>query len=316
MALRSSRISIGITIGDPAGIGPEVVAKALGYRYNAKITVIGDKRVFDKYGRKAKGFEFIDLNNVKRGGFKPGQVKPAYGRASMEYLDLAMDLLKFGSIHSLVTAPISKEAINLAGYHYSGHTEYLEKQSRVPHSVMMLLNDKFRFSLVTRHIPLKDAASRISAKSIEETIAITYNSLKNIFGVSYPRIVVCGINPHASDNGLIGDEENRIIIPCLKRLSKKIKGIAGPLPADIAIARAAKGKFDAVIAMFHDQALIPLKLTGDQSGVNITLGLNFIRTSPLHGTAFDIAGKGKADPGSMISAIKLALECTANQKKA
>ncbi|MFA5286921.1 MAG: 4-hydroxythreonine-4-phosphate dehydrogenase PdxA, partial [Candidatus Omnitrophota bacterium] len=213
-------------------------------------------------------------------------------------------------IDCLATCPISKEAINKAGFKYSGHTEYFIKKTKVRHVVMMLLNKNLKFSLITRHLPIKDVPGALNIDKILDATRITYLSLKNIFKIPYPRIALCGLNPHASDNGLIGDEEENIIRPAVERLKKTFKRINGPIPSDIAIYRALRGGYDAVMAMYHDQALIPLKITGKDSGVNISLGLPFIRTSPLHGTAFDIAGKHKfANPDSLISAIKLALKC-------
>jgi 4-hydroxythreonine-4-phosphate dehydrogenase len=181
---------------------------------------------------------------------------------------------------------------------------------------MMLLNENFRFSLVTRHIPLKKVATSLTSQEIYKTILLTHLSLRKLFGIKKPRIAVCGLNPHASDNGILGNEEKTIIIPALKRLKGKISSIVGPLPADVAIGRAAKEKYDCLIAMYHDQALIPLKIAGTYTGVNLTLGLPFIRTSPLHGTAFDIAQKPyKACADSMIEAIKLAVKCSLNRRR-
>ncbi|MDP2923969.1 MAG: 4-hydroxythreonine-4-phosphate dehydrogenase PdxA, partial [Candidatus Omnitrophota bacterium] len=168
----------------------------------------------------------------------------------------------------------------------------------------------------TRHIPLKNVHLKINKSNIGKTIFLTCKSMKELFHISNPRIAVCGLNPHASDNGLIGNEENRIIKPALKKIKPSLKCVIdGPLPVDTAMLRAKEKKYDCVIAIYHDQALIPLKLTGKESGVNITLGLPFIRTSPLHGTAFDIAGTDLPKPDSLIEAIKLAIRCTRNQKK-
>ena len=178
---------------------------------------------------------------------------------------------------------------------------------------MMLLNRKLKFSLVTRHIPLKYVPARLDADKIYKTILLTHRSLKELFLIKNPRIGVCGLNPHASDNGLLGAEENKIIKPALMRVAKSIRNIEGPLPADVAVLKAVQKKYDCLIAMYHDQALIPLKLSGAYTGVNLTLGLRFIRTSPLHGTAFDIAGKfNLANPSSLIAAIKLAIKLTKN----
>ena len=313
-------IRVGITMGDPSGVGPEIcagAARTLGRRFS--LSVIGDKRVWDKAAKPSRkrglDVDFFDLANVDPRKFRFGQVKAEYGRAAVEYLDTALEMLQSRVIDCLVTAPISKEAINLAGFAYSGHTEYFAKKARAKDVVMMLLNRDLKFSLVTRHIPLGEVASRINKDNISKTIKITRENLRVLFGIKSPRLVVCGINPHGSDNGLIGDQENRVILPALQALRKKFPRIDGPMGADVAIHLAKEGKYDCVIAMYHDQALIPLKLLGEGSGVNISLGLGFVRTSPLHGTAFDIAGKGLASSSSLIAAIKLAAQCTINPKK-
>jgi 4-hydroxythreonine-4-phosphate dehydrogenase len=313
--LKSNRIRIGITIGDPSGIGPLITIKALNeLKGAADFVIIGDGRVV----KMMPGVEIIDLHNLSRRNFSLGKVKAEYGRAAIEYLERALELLRDKEIDCLVTAPISKEAINKAGFKYSGHTEYFLRKTRVKEAVMLLLNDKLKFSLVTRHIPLARVPKALTQSKLYNNIRITCESLKNLFGIKKPRLVVCGLNPHASDNGLIGSEENRIIKPVLEKLKSRMQlDIDGPLSADVAIARSKAGNYDCVIAMYHDQALIPLKLTGRDSGVNMTLGLPFIRTSPLHGTAFDIAKTpALADPASMVAAIKLAIKCASNLKRA
>jgi 4-hydroxythreonine-4-phosphate dehydrogenase len=312
-------VKVGITMGDPSGVGAAIALKALSeLRGRAEFVVIGDRWVFEQCAvRSAQRTvkDVIDLKNVQHKGFKFGQVRAEYGRAAMEYLDKAMELWSQGQIDCLVTCPISKEAINLAGFNYSGHTEYFLEKSGSGFAVMMLLNRSLKFSLVTRHIPLKEVA-RISQEDIRKNISTVAHSLKRLFKIENPRLVVCGLNPHASDNGLIGDEENRIIKPALKKLKDIPARIAGPLSADTAIARALAGGYDCVIAMYHDQALIPLKLFGNDAGVNLTLGLPFVRTSCLHGTAFDIAANPKnINPGSLIAAVKTAIVCTQNLKK-
>lgn len=319
--LRSARIKVGITIGDPSGIGPAITAKAVrALRGKADFVVVGDRWVFDKarsWQLGAQSLEFIDLKNVNRKSFVFGKIDAEYGRASIGYLDKALQLLKNKEIDCLVTCPISKEAINLAGFHYSGHTEYLKEKDRAKDIVMFLLNEKMRFALATRHIPLYKVSSKITQENLRKTISITYNSLRTLFAIRNPRIVICGLNPHASDNGVIGKEENRVVKPAVKKLKRMIKNLEGPITADVAIYRLMSGQYDCAIAMYHDQALIPLKLSGFDKGVNMTLGLSFIRTSPLHGTAFDIAKKSRlADPGSLIASIKLAIKCSRNLKKA
>jgi len=363
--MNTEKIRVGITMGDPSGIGPAVIAKALPKLAGiADFVVIGDKWVFDKIkipklkietvakpqrchceedeGRRSnlktgllrpfgarndalrglfqrsqiQKFEFIDLNNVKHKNFSFGKIRAEYGKASIEYLDKAIRLLKKGALDCLVTCPISKEAINLAGFHYSGHTEYLAKNTHTEEPVMLLLNKDLKISLVTRHLPLHKVAAQINKERICRVVNLTHNSLKVFFGIQNPGIVVCALNPHASDNGTIGDEENRVIRPAIEKLKKDFNiSAAGPYPADTAIYLAGKKKYDCVIAMYHDQALIPLKISGNNTGVNMTLGLPFVRTSPLHGTAFDIAGNpALADADSLIAASRLAVKCAQKRK--
>jgi 4-hydroxythreonine-4-phosphate dehydrogenase len=344
LTLRSSTIRVGLTIGDPSGIGPAITLKALKMlKGNVHFTIIGDSFVlasaakalrikprnlhFLKSSRsgslrsKIKPFsiELEDLNNVKKSNFSFGRLSAENGKASLEYLDTAMELLKKKKVDCLVTCPISKEAINLAGSKFSGHTEYLAHKTRCKDLVMMLMNNDLKFSLVTRHIPLKEVCKKLTRNDLESNVLSTIKCLKLLFSIPKPRIVVCGVNPHASDNGVIGIEEQKVISPAIISLRKRVKAatITGPLSADVAISLAAKGNFDCVIALYHDQALIPLKLTDFDSGVNLTFGLPFVRTSPLHGTAFELANKPNlANPNSLVAAIKLAIKCTLNQRRA
>jgi 4-hydroxythreonine-4-phosphate dehydrogenase len=318
---KSRRIRAGITIGDPSGIGPAITVKALTrLRGLADFTVIGDLSVL----RRVPGFKSLNKSGIKftdpgflgSKGFSFGNIAAEYGRASVLYLEKALELSGSGEIDCLITCPISKEAVNKAGFNFSGHTEFFSAKTGSHNTVMMLLNDRLKFSLVTRHISIKEVPRALSKDKIRNTALATHAALRKIFGFSLSRIAVCALNPHASDNGLLGGEENAVISPAVKSLSKDIPGICGPLPADSAISRALKGDFDALVAMYHDQALIPLKITGAQSGVNMTLGLPFIRTSPLHGTAFDIAKNPfLAEPASLISAIKLAVKCASSLRK-
>ena len=320
--LKSSTIRVGLTIGDPAGIGPAITLKALKMlKGKVYFTVIGNSFVLSQAAKALKiksGYlplELKDLDNVKKGNFAFGRLSAENGKASLEYLDMGVELLKKKKIDCLVTCPISKEAINLAGSKFSGHTEYLADKFRRKELVMMLMNDDLKFSLVTRHIPLKDVCKKLTFDGLEFNILSTIKCLKLLFLIRKPRIVICGVNPHASDNGVIGLEEQKVIKPVIISLRKRVKGatITGPLSADTAISMAAKGNFDCVIALYHDQALIPLKLTDFDSGVNLTFGLPFVRTSPLHGTAFELAKKPIfANPGSLVAAIKLAVKLTKN----
>lgn len=321
--LRSCRIKVGITIGDPSGIGPAIAVKAIRKLAGlADFVVIGDawviERVMRSQSQKVTGLNLIDLNNINHKTFKFGQIKAGYGRASIEYLDKAIELIKEKEIDCLVTCPISKEAVSSAGLkNFSGHTEYLAGKTKTKDFVMFLLNRYLKFSLVTTHTALKNVPAQLDKDKIVKTILLTYGALKKLFLIRNPRLVVSGLNPHASDNGLIGKEENRIIKPALKRLSNIINYLDGPISADVAILKARKGQYDGVIAMYHDQAMIALKLSDADTGVNMTLGLPFVRTSPLHGTAFDIAGNSTlAHPSSLIAAIKLAIKCASNLKRA
>ena len=313
-------------MGDPSGIGPSIIAKSIEkLKGLAEFIIIGDKWIFNRLPitpacRTGRDYrlpitQFIDLNNVEHKKFSFGRIKAQYGRASIEYLDKALELIKKKEIDCLVTCPISKESINEAGFKFSGHTEFLAKHTHTENFVMMLLNRYLKISLLTRHVSIKQVPSELNKDKIYKTILLTHKSLKELFLIKEPRIVVCGLNPHASDNGLIGKEENRIIKPALEKLRRVINNLAGPLSADVAMAKTKEKEYDCVIAMFHDQALIPLKLSDKDRGTNITLGLPFIRTSPLHGTAFDIArNPALANPASLIEAVKLALRCTLNLK--
>ena len=205
-----------------------------------------------------------------------------------------------------MTGPVSKSAIRSSGAaKFTGHTEYLAHKTRTKDFAMMFVGESLRVTLVTRHIALKSVPSSINTDAVYRAIALTHKYLKRYFAISSPRIGVAGLNPHAGEGGLFGNEEARFIIPAIKKASRRMAGITGPIPADIIFHEALNEKFDAVIAMYHDQGLAPFKMLYFNRGVNLTLGLPFIRTSPDHGTAFDIAGKGIADPSSMIEAIKL-----------
>lgn len=321
--LRLGKLRIGLTIGDPSGIGPLITLEAIKkLKGLAEFHVIGDLSLFDKIPGSKKILKhyskFIDLNNILIKNFSFGRISAEYGRASVEYLTRAVELLNQSKLDCLVTCPISKEALSLAKIAYTGHTEFLRQQTNSKRVVMMLLNQNLRVSLVTRHLPINRVSQTINRENLQETIIVSFDSLKRMFNIKTPKMVLCGLNPHASDNGLFGDEENALLRPALIEVKKKFKiDVTGPLPADIALYRSNKKDFDCAIAMYHDQALIPLKLLGNDTGVNLTLGLPFVRTSPLHGTAFDIAGDVKlANANSLIEAIKLAIKCTLNLRKA
>ena len=311
--MSSSKQRILITMGDPAGIGPEVTVKALSdprISTSAHFLVIGDSFVIDKVKKRLRTkpeISLLDLANVGTANFAFGIRKPAFGKASIEYIDKALSILKSGEADALVTAPVNKSSIRSAGFKgFEGHTEYFAQKTGSKEFAMMFVGKRLKITLVTRHIALRDVPPAITADLICRAIKLTHEHLKRCFGIENPKIAVAGLNPHASDSGLFGDEEEKVIIPAIRKASIGRKNRYGPLPADVVFYEALKGEFDAVVAMYHDQALAPFKTLYFNDGVNLTLGLPFIRTSPDHGTAFDIAGKGIADPTSMKEAILLA----------
>lgn len=281
---------IGITLGDPAGIGPEIVEKALRHpkirSLRNQLLVIGDIHEGDRVPK--------------------GKVSAVAGKLAYRNLQQAVSLWRSGKIQALVTAPVSKEAIVKAGHSFKGHTEFLADRTRAKETVMFFIDERLKVSLVTRHLPLKEVHKVLTRALVESTLRMTCESLKKYWKITRLRIGVCGLNPHAGEGGLLGQEEKRIIAPAIRRVKKEWKGVEGPLPGDSVFYHALQGRYDAVVAMYHDQGLAPFKLLAYRSGVNVTLGLPFIRTSPDHGTAFDIAGKNLADPASMIEAILLA----------
>lgn len=270
---------IGITVGDVAGIGPEIIGKALKdsrVRKECVPVVIGDLNIrYPKYSAGA-------------------------GEYAMQCVRDGVRIALAGNIHAIVTAPICKEGIHRAGYKFEGHTDYLAYLTKSKKYSMMLVSPQMKVVLVTIHTRLKDVSSKISGKGVIR--AIKHADLgARLLGVKKPRVAVCALNPHGEE---IGNEEKKIIIPAIN----KVRGInvSGPFPADTLFCKVLQNKFDVVVAMYHDQGLIPLKMLGFNEGVNVTLGLPIIRTSPDHGTAYEIAGKNIADPSSMICAIELA----------
>lgn len=310
---RSNKPLVAITMGDPSGIGLEVILKALASLNVSKLAdffVIGDGSVIDMTKRALKlkaDIPLLDLANIPAKDFAYGISRPSFGKASIEYIDKALELLNENRIDAMVTGPVNKSSINAGAVkNFKGHTEYLAKKTLTKDYAMMFVSDSLKITLVTRHIAMKDVPKAISVKNISKTIFLTHKYLKKYFGIRHPKIGVAGLNPHAGESGLIGKEELTIIGPAVKAVSKYISGVRGPVVPDVIFYEALNKKFDAVVAMYHDQALIPFKMLYFANGVNLTLGLPFVRTSPDHGTAFDIAGKMTADPSSMRAAIILA----------
>jgi len=288
-------------MGDPAGIGPEIVLKALGRGGRAR--VIGSRAVFEREQQRL-GLQ-LDLRCVDDlvpdpARFRMGEAQKNCGRAARKALEIGVSLLRAGEISALVTAPVSKEALRPAGFGWPGQTEFLAERLEARCHAMLAWTPRFKVVFVTIHLPLARVARHITARAVAEK-AVLLDDFLRLGGKRRPRICVMALNPHAHEFTL--GEEQRIAEGV--RLARKAGvNAVGPVPADAAVA--CRENYDGFVAMYHDQAMIPAKLMGRDSGVNVTLGLPFVRTSPLHGTAFDIAGKGVANPGSMLAAIRLA----------
>ncbi len=326
---------LGITMGDPAGIGPEVVAKALTGRELYRLCrplVIGSLPVMARTIRWLK----LPLNTVAVAGHeppiaRPGQVavldplKKPLGRyrmgeanvetggAAVAFIKKAVALAEVGCIDGIVTAPINKEAINLAGCHYPGHTELLADLTRSKEAGMMIVGGPLKIMFVTTHVAVRDLSAALTPERIERAIRLADKGLREYFGVRKPKIGVAALNPHAGEGGLFGDEEARSIEPAVRRARRAGIQASDPLPADTLFGKAVRGDYDGIVAMYHDQGLIPLKLVAFGKCVNVTVGLPIIRTSVDHGTAYDIAGKGMADHGSLVEAVKLAAQLAARR---
>jgi len=321
--------TIAITMGDAAGIGPEIVMKALGapaVRALCNPLVIGDAARLRRAGELvASNLEVVSLGDAREARYSPDKVEcidlkliPAdlpfgktsaiAGEAAYRYIERAVRIVEQGVAQAICTAPLSKEALHAAGHKYPGHTELLAALTHTPEVSMMLVAPKLRVIHVTTHIGLLDAIERIDAALVERVIGRAHATLVQA-GITNPRIGVCGINPHAGENGLFGRGEEAVkIVPAVEASRARGWNVTGPLPADTLFFLAARGDYDIVVAMYHDQGHGPIKVLGLESGVNITVGLPVVRTSVDHGTAFDIAGKGIADERSLIEALRQAAE--------
>jgi 4-hydroxythreonine-4-phosphate dehydrogenase len=329
---------IGITMGDPSGIGPEIIIKALsdpGIYACCTPVIIGDPSVLSlclKYAPnehlkikeiadigKAEGIlgqiDLTPLSRLEQNRAIPGTPSREGSRAMAGYIVTAVEMALKDEISGMVTCPINKTLLNEAGYNYEGHTQMIAHLTGSTDYVMMLAGERLRVTLVTIHCALKDVPSRINKENILKTIRITHSALIDDFGIKIPRIAVAALNPHAGESGMFGTEEEEIILPAVRTAEKEGINVQGPLPADSLYFKAVSGEFDAVVNMYHDQGLIPLKMLHFSDAVNITLGLPIIRTSVDHGTAYDIAGKGIADPASLKAAIRMATEIAGNRKK-
>jgi 4-hydroxythreonine-4-phosphate dehydrogenase len=329
---------LGISIGDPGGIGPEITAKALNLKEiydisrplavadygvmqdalkfsDVDLTINAVQNVRD--ARFAHGtMDILDMANMPLDHLRPQKISPEQGKASFEYVVRVIELAMKGEIDGTVTGPINKAAINAAGHHFAGHTEIYATLTHSRDYCMMLTHGDFRVTHVSTHVSLREACDRVKKDRIIKVIDLTDAALKKL-GISDPKIAVAGLNPHCGEGGLFGHEDDEEIQPAVSFAASQGKNVEGPLPADTVFSKMRGGLYDAVVVMYHDQGHIPTKLIGFQydektgqwgaiSGVNVTLGLPIVRTSVDHGTAFDIAGEGRANPQSMAEAIKLA----------
>lgn len=323
---------IGITIGDLNGIGAEIIIKSLADNRLLKMVtpvVYGSTKVLSYY-RKIMGLEPFNHHPVNNNfdihtkkinvkncwqetvELKPGQVTSEGGKYAYLALEAATNDLKEGKIQALVTAPINKKNIQSESFNFVGHTEYLTSKFNTDNedSLMLLVSDQLRIGVVTSHIPLGDVKKNLTKEVVDSKINLLHKSLKKDFGISKPKIAVLGLNPHAGEDGLLGGEEGEIITPAINACKKKGSLVFGPFPADGFFGKMEHKKYDAVMAMYHDQGLIPFKTLAFDEGVNYTAGLPVVRTSPDHGTAYSIAGKNKASEDSMLHALFLALDIT------
>jgi 4-hydroxythreonine-4-phosphate dehydrogenase len=336
---------IGISVGDPAGIGPEITAKALSLPeiYDLCRPLVVAEAVMMKEAVKFSGLDLrihtifspaeglyqlgtldvLDMRNIGTKTIKHKVISADCGRASFEYVKKVIELALAKEIDATVTGPINKEAINLAGFHYSGHTEIYADLTQTKDYAMMLVHEQFRVIHVSTHVSLREACDRVKKDRVYRVIMLGYDAGKRL-GVKNPKIAVAGLNPHAGESGMFGREEIEEIRPAIKQAQKEGLNVEGPIPPDTVFSKMQGGQYDLVVVMYHDQGHIPTKLIGFQyddrtktwgsmSGVNITCGLPIIRVSVDHGTAFGKAGEGRANPESMIQAIKLATQLALNR---
>ena len=346
-----------ITMGDPAGIGPEIIVKALSKSLGNRVRqlcrplVVGNRAVMEKAAKRLKssikirsitdpktaifsksGMNLIEPNNTDLSRLVIGRPNAAGGQAAVEAIRTAVRLAMARRVAAIVTAPISKEALHAAGFPYPGHTELLAELSGAKEVGMLMaaplpgaihsrltppasrLASQLRILLATTHLALRDLPQRLTRERVQSAIRLAHQAATGPFKIRRPRLAVTGLNPHAGEGGLFGQEEKEVIRPAVEAARRDGIPVVGPIPADSLIRQAAEGKYDMVIAMYHDQALIPIKLLAFGRAVNVTVGLPFIRTSPDHGTAYDIAGKGIADPGSLIEAIRMAVSLSKKKR--
>ncbi|MBI3996315.1 MAG: 4-hydroxythreonine-4-phosphate dehydrogenase PdxA [Candidatus Omnitrophica bacterium] len=329
MTARNTPVTLAITAGDPCGVGPEVILKALTTDAvrRTRLVVIGDLAVFERTAARlhrrlprwrvvprggmdrARGhaLTFVECGSSRR--FVPGRSSSHAGRAALTYLEEAIRLWRAGTIHGLVTAPVTKWAVAAVEPSFVGHTEYLARAMAAREVVMMFVSDAMRVVLLTRHIPLHRVGRAVTSTLLERSVRLTASALTTQFHIRQPTLAVCGINPHAGEEGRCGREEQAVMIPALRRLRRQGIRCDGPFAADGFFTHATR--YDAIICSYHDQGLIPFKMAARDQGCQVSLGLPIVRTSPDHGSALDIAGRGIANPGSMRYALRLATKLAA-----
>jgi 4-hydroxythreonine-4-phosphate dehydrogenase len=316
-------VRVAVSLGDPSGIGPEIAASALAALRREVVPLVFGDASFVRRARAAglalpvvrpgtplpSGGALVPVTRLPAAQRRPGHPAPAGGRAQLAFLAAAFAALRAGAADALCTAPVSKAQVARALPGFVGHTEWLEARGGGARSVMMLAGRRLRVALVTNHQSVRSALRAITAPRIEAVVEVTAAALRRDLGVASPRIAVAGLNPHAGEGGAFGDEERRVVAPAVAHCRARGLDVTGPFPPDSVFFRAARGEFDAVVALYHDQGLIPVKLLDALLGdvaVNVTLGLPFVRTSPDHGVAYDLAGTGMASDASMRAALRLA----------
>jgi 4-hydroxythreonine-4-phosphate dehydrogenase len=334
----SAKPALGLTMGDPAGIGPEICLRAMSEPAVLKIctpVLFGDAGVLERAAGKklssgklrviplaewqkiktVTGPVIVDCGAIDAGKIKPGTISAACGRAGYIYIESAIRAALAGKIAGVVTAPIHKESLNLSGVKFPGHTEIFTALTKAKRSCMMLYSDKLTVSMVTTHIGYHEVPKKLSVERVLNVIELTAQTMRQILRRE-PRLGVCGLNPHAGEHGLFGQqEEEKYVEPAVKRARKNGVNIEGPLVPDAVFTAGQRKKYDAIVTLYHDQGHIPFKMLAFDTGVNITLGLPIIRTSVDHGTAFDIAWQGKADPTSLYSAVQVAADLAKGRRK-
>lgn len=332
------RPTIAVTMGDPCGVGPEIICKAVSdpeISETARIIVLGEEKALERTANQLGiSISFQLVNRVQNASWNqaffpvinpqplntddiiPANPTSHTAQAVIKYIERAVEMAMDGVVDAICTAPINKAILHAHGFSFPGHTEFIKHLTGSDRAVMMLAGKRLKVSLVTIHEPLRRVSELLTVEKIRETIEVTASSLEMYFSLPNPKIAVCGLNPHAGESGLFGDEEQQVISPAVEAfVSHKNWKVSGPHPPDTVFYKASRGVFDAVVAMYHDQGLIPLKLLHFEDAVNITLGLPIIRTSVDHGTAYDIAGKGIASPSSLKAAISLAAQMARSKKR-